>query len=554
LRRARGLGRLVAVRDLFGAAIAQQVVGLGFAALFGGVMVGEYFAFRRGFAALADMRLAGAGLTLYLLEGLLVLILLIALVSFVTSGLWIFYRAGDTRLLLAAPLPVAGLYALRALETFVLTSWALVVVGVPALLALGVTYDRSAVFYLRAALILAAFAGFTGALGALSTTVAGAVLRRAPTRLAVGVTVVLLVAVFALVVGKQIVPSTADFYTLFEPGLPNGKPLSIRFIEARFAWWPSHPFAAALYTDGTGGAAGSAGTRLAVWLLPVGLFVLAATLGRRLYATALPVIAESFVMGAAEGPPRTGAATFPRWLRGPIGALLERDLLGIARNPHEWGRAAFLGFLLVLYTSFIFVAPLREVANRPEAVARLLLLNVVAAGYFLTAFGLRFAFPSMSLEGRAAWVLFSSPVSLLRLVFAKAALFSALLGLAVVPIALAGTLRLVRDPVLALLTVTLLVLVVVTTATLLLAFGTAWPNFRESNPEALSTSGGGLAATLCCLAYVALMGWLGQQAALARAAGDAGLPWLAAAAAVSLGLTGGSLLLAARSVRTLEVV
>jgi ABC-2 type transport system permease protein len=514
----------------------------------------EYAVFRRGLDALAGLRLAGLALSLYFLESLFVVILLIALMSYVASGLWLFYRARDTRLLLAAPLPLGGLYALRALETFALTSWPLLIVGAPALVALGRAHDQDAAFYLAGGVTLALFAVFTGATGALLTSAAGAALRRAPTRLAVGVAVALLLALFALAVGRHVIPSTADFYTIFEPGILNGKPSSIKFIEARFAFWPTHPFAAALHAGATGSRAGSAASRAALWLFPLAAVVAAATLGRRLYGGALPAIAESFVLAGGGGRAApVGARTFPRRLRGALGALVERDLLAIVRNPHEWSRAAFLGFLLALYTSFVFVAPLGEVADRPAAVARLLLLNVVASGYFVTAFGLRFVFPSISLEGRAAWVLFSSPVRLARLFFAKLGLFAGLLTVAVVPIALAGTVRLVGHPALVAATAALLVMLVLTTATLLLAFGAAWPDFRESDPESLSTSGGGLAATLVCLGYVAVVGWSARGAALAAAGGGSVAPWLALAAAVSAALIAGALALALRRMRTLEV-
>ena len=185
--------------------------------------------------------------------------------------------------------------------------------------------------------------------------------------------------------------------------------------------------------------------------------------------------------------------------------------------------------------------------------ARLLLLNTVAAGYFLTAFGLRFVFPSVSLEGRAAWLLLSSPVSLVRLFLAKLALYVALLSVAVVPIALAGTLRLVGDPVLVATTAALLLMQVATTVTLLLAAGAAWPNFRESNPEALSTSGGGLVVTIVCLVYVAFVGWLARGAALGSAAGDGVGPWLGAGALVSAAAIAAAIRLAARWLRVLEV-
>ena len=516
-------------------------------------MLGEYVVFRRGLDELSEIRLAGTALSLYFLESVLVLILIISLVSYLASGLWVYYRAGDTPLLLASPLPLGGLYGLRALETFFLTSWALAVVGLPALVALGRAHGRPPGFYLQGLGILGLFAVLIGAGGALLTAAAGGLFRRAPTRLAVAVSVAALVGAFTLAIGKNVIPSAGDFYTIFEPGILNGKPASIKFIEAKFALWASHPFAAALHDIATGSQAGSGATRAALWLAPAAALVVAATLGLTLYKRALPAIAESFVVSGAAAAAPVGARRFPRRLRGAIGALVERDLIALARNPHEWSRAALIGFLLLLYTSFIFVAPLREVAARPAAVARLLLLNVVASGYFLTAFGLRFVFPSVSLEGRAAWVLFSSPVSLVRLFVAKLALYGALLSVAVVPIALAGTLRLVGDPALVGSTAALLLMQVATTVTLLLAGSAAWPNLRESNPEALSTSGGGLVVTIVCLVYVAFVGWLARGAALARTAGDDVWPWLGAGALVSAAAIAAAIGLAARRLRVLEV-
>ncbi|MBI4635398.1 MAG: hypothetical protein HY727_03520 [Candidatus Rokubacteria bacterium] len=524
----------------------------GFVVVFGLVMAAEYVAFRHGLLALAELQTAGAALTLYLLESFMVLVLFISLVSFVASGLWIFYRASDTRLLLTAPLPLGGLYVLRSVETFALTSWAMAVLGLPALLALGTAFGRPLDFYLAALGLGALFAGLAGGAGALLTTVAGAVFRRAPTRLAIGAVVAALALGFTLLVGKNVVPSTDDFLAIFEPGIPNGKPGSIKFIEGKFRLWPTHPFATTLYSLATGDVAGSTATRAALWLAPLAALLAAGTLGRSLYRGTLPAIAEGFVLAAGAGTrAREHGRGFPRRLSGPIGALVERELLAILRSPHELGRAGFLGLLLLLYTSFIFLAPLGEVGTRPEAVARLLLFNVLACGYFVTAFGLRFAFPSMSLEGRGAWVLFSSPVRVFRLVLAKAFLYGALLLVAVVPIAMAGILRLVDDPIVVAASLSLLLMLVVTTATLLLSFGAAWPDFREGNPEALSTSGSGLAGTVVCLVYVALIGWTARNLVLAASAGSV-VGWTAAAAVVSAALVVAALTLVSRRLGTLE--
>jgi ABC-2 type transport system permease protein len=231
---------------------------------------------------------------------------------------------------------------------------------------------------------------------------------------------------------------------------------------------------------------------------------------------------------------------------------VERDLRAIVRSPSEIGRAAFLALLLALYTSFIFVAPVRDAGGRPEVLARLLLLDVAAAGYFLTAFGLRFVFPSMSLEGRAAWLFFSSPIRIFPVFLAKLALYVGLLTVVVVPLVLASVLRIVGDPSVAALTGVLLLMLAVTTTGVCLGFGAAWPDFRESNPEVLATSAGGLLAASTCLVYVALMAWMARSGMLAVAGGTSALPSLVAGGALSASVTAASVILAHRRIRRLE--
>jgi ABC-2 type transport system permease protein len=532
---------------------ARLVVVGAFALLFAAVMLTEYLVLRRALAALAALHEAGAALTLYVLESFLALTLLIVLASFVAAGLWIFYRAADTQLLLTAPLPVGGLYGLRCVQTFGQTVWALGVLGGPALAALGGAYGNEAPFYVHGAVVLVLFGVLAGGTGAVLTTAAGAAVCRVRTRLGTAIGVGILLIALTILVGRSVIPSMADFQAIFEPGPLDGRPSAIKFIEEKFSLWPSHPFAAELYALATGGRAGSRASRAFLWLAPVASLVLATTLGRRLYARTLPVFAEGLVFARAHAPPGLpGARPFPRRLHGPIGALIEREFLGLVRSPSELGRAAFLALLLVLYTSFVVLAPLGTVVGEPAAAARLLLFDVAAAGYFLTAFGLRFVFPAMSLEGRAAWVFFSSPIPIFRVFLAKLFLYGALLTFGVVPIALCGVLRLARDPNVVGAATLLVVTLALTTTTLALAFGAAWPNFREPNAEVLTTSGGGLALTVVCLVYVAVMGGIARRAVLAAAAGGSAIAATLGGVLLSLGLVAAAVALAYRRLRALE--
>ncbi|MFQ5520204.1 MAG: hypothetical protein ACE5FK_02300 [Candidatus Methylomirabilia bacterium] len=549
--------RLAAVRKIVKDREGAKIAVMGaFALIFALVSVGMYQILLWVFGAITrELGAAGPALTLYILETSLVLVWLLALMSYLVSGLWIFFHASDTSLLLSTPLSLTTLYWLRVTETFTLTLWAFVVLGVPALLALGASYGSDARYYLHALGVLVLFVAFTGGTGAIGTTLAGVAFRRFRIRTATLVLSLVLLGGFALLIGRDLIPSRGDFEAIFQPGILNGKPGSIKFIEAKFGLWPSHPFAVTFYTSATGQAAGTATSRAALWLGPLLVLTTALFPGRWLYRRTLPLAAEGFVLaGGGENAPPTRQRQFPRLFSGPVGSLLERDLLRLGRSPRELGHAGFLLFLLALYTAFLFAAPLREVGANPEAVAWLSLLNVAAAGYFLTAFGLRFVFPSLSLEGRAAWVLFASPVRIFRLFIAKLVLYAVLLFLVVGGIALAGTLRLSPPPSLFVALAILLVLVTATTVAVSLAFGTTWPNFTQSKPESLATSAGGLATTFVCLGYVALAGWLAQRMTLAVLNGQS--PWgpLLVGLGVSSVIVASVVAAARRKIQRLEVV
>ncbi|MFQ5829076.1 MAG: hypothetical protein ACE5JD_07970 [Candidatus Methylomirabilia bacterium] len=550
-RRLRTVPKLVKDRE----GVKLAVLGA-FAGLFALVMVGEYEVFLRAFTHInRELGVGAPALTLYTLESFLVLVWLIALVSFVISGLWIFFRASDNPLLLSTPLPLTTLYWLRATETFSLTSWASVVLALPALLALGASYGGGSTYYLLAVAVLALFMAFTGGAGAILTTLAGAALGRVKIRTTAIVAGLLLIGSFALAIGRNVVPSMDDFTAIFEPGIMNGKPGSIKFIEAKFRLWPSHPFAVILYTSATGQPAGSEASRTALWLAPLLALATAAFPGRWLYRRTFPGVAEGLITAASRATttaPATGVP-FPRVFRGPVGSLLERDLLRLSRNPQELGQAAFLLLLLAVYIAFLFMAPFHEVADKRETVARLSLLNLIAAGYFLTAFGLRFVFPSLSLEGPTAWVLFASPVRLFRFFLARLALYATLLFLVVGPIAIVGMLRLISSPALLVTFGLLLALVTLTTVAASLGFGVLWPNFREPKPESLATNAGGLATTLLCLAYVAVMGWLSHETTLALTDGQSAAGPLFLAVMGSALIVGGIVAAASRKIKRLEV-
>jgi ABC-2 type transport system permease protein len=505
------------------------------------------------------MGVAAPPLTLYALEAFFVLILVLGVLSAVVTGSSLFFRLTENRLLLATPVPLRALFVLRGLETVGLTSWAFVILAAPALLALGLHHARAAGFYAVSALLLLGFLVFTGALGILLTMVFGAALGHFRSRLSiVGLTVGLL-AVTGLLVGRSVVPTRADFNTMFEPGLLNGTTIALHFVEEKFARWPSHPFAAAVFGLATGQGSEPGRALLLSGLLPVAAALAALGIGGALFRRVVWHAAEGVLLARPEGPAARAPAGWPRFpvvLRGPVGALAEKELVTLARSPQEIGRAAFFAFLLALYTLLFLRVPVPDVAGTEELTARLVAFSVLATGYFLTTVALRFVFPALSLEGPAAWILFASPVPLVPLFWTRLGLYGVAGFLGFGSIALAGSVRLGLPGIGVAAVALLLGLLSATIMAVALGLGACWPDFRGRSAEALATSAGGLLTTAVCLAYVGACGWLAYRLVLALLTGapPATLAWpLAAAVGLSFAVAAGPLWLAHRRRATLEM-
>ncbi|MGH7322513.1 MAG: putative ABC transporter permease subunit, partial [Candidatus Rokuibacteriota bacterium] len=492
---------------------ARLAVAAAFVVVFTGVGIGAYIFFTRSFRAIAALGVAGPPLTLFALEAFFVLILVVGMLSAVATGSTLFFRVAENRLLLSAPVPLHALFVLRAIETFLLTSWAFGLLALPALLALGVTFNRAAGFYVVGAGLLLGFLVFAGGIGTLLTMVLGTLLGHFRSRLGIiGVSTALLLVAAGLV-GRTVIPNRADLMTMFEPGTLNGTTIALHFVEEKFRGWPSHAFAASIFGLATG--QGSRPRHVFAWSAILPALVVAGTYwtGAILFGRAVRTAAEGVLVARPQGEagPRRGFKIYPVRLRGATGALLEKEFLTLVRTPQELGRGAFLAFLLLLYTLFFLRVPVPGEAGTEDVLARLCAFSLLAAGYFLTTLALRFVFPALSLEGRAAWILFATPLRLGALFRVRLALYSLAGFVGLGSISAVGALRLGLGGAGLAGFVVLLLLMSVTVMTVALALGLCWPDFRGRSAEALATSGGGLLTTAVCLGYVAITGWLGYR-------------------------------------------
>jgi len=128
--------------------------------------------------------------------------------------------------------------------------------------------------------------------------------------------------------------------------------------------------------------------------------------------------------------------------------------------------------------------------------------NVGMAGFVIAAICLRFAYPSVSSEGRAFWMVQSAPVSYRQFLRVKVAVYSAPLTiLAILLTAFANTI-LHADRVIWTFTLAGASMLAITLVSLGVAMGAFAPNFAAENPLQVGLSLGGFAYMAISLMYV----------------------------------------------------
>jgi ABC-2 type transport system permease protein len=127
------------------------------------------------------------------------------------------------------------------------------------------------------------------------------------------------------------------------------------------------------------------------------------------------------------------------------------------------------------------------------------------AMFVLTALSARFAYPAVSQEREAIWLVKSSPLSLKAFLWIKFFVYYfPLLVLSEALIIATNTMLSVTPFMMALSTITVFLLVPGIIA-MGIGFGAAYPDFKAENPTQTVTSFGGLVFMIACAGYIGLV-------------------------------------------------
>lgn len=431
-------------------------------------------------------------------------LLLMVLVTFL--GLMIFsailtalsklYLSKDLDLVHSLPIPSREVFTARWIESTVDSSWMVIVYTLPVLIAYGVVYKTGLLFYLDIPLSLVPLSIIGSALSAIVVLAAVVILPASRVRsifFFLGLAALVIVYVTFRVLRPE---------RLADPEAFNSVLAYLQTMDAPAnPWLPSTWTFDSLTAGLRGDVRGVLFHSALCWSGAAFFSFVAIGIAQKVYFKGYSktqtapgrLISSSGKMFSLPG----------RYFSGPMRAFITKEIKTFWRDQSQWSQVFLMAALIIIYLFNFSVLPLERSPIDTIFLQNLLsFLNMALASFVIIAITARFAYPSVSTEGSAFWIVLASPISLKAFLWIKFFIYLfPLLILSELLIVATNLLLHVTPFMMALSTITFLFLIPGVVA-LGVGLGAAYPDFTTENPAQTVTSFGGLVFMIISVIYI----------------------------------------------------
>jgi ABC-2 type transport system permease protein len=423
--------------------------------------------------------------------------------SALLTSFGVFFLSGDLQLLRSAPVSESALYLARLAETTLNASWMVLLFGLPVFIAYGVVFRGDVVFYLIVAVANLSFVLIPAVLGVALTMV---LVNLFPAQRAKDVLMVVsliffggLIAVFRVLRPERLLDpdsftSMVDFFRAMQaplsPLLPSqwaAEAISTYLVGTLVY----DPFWLALLVLSAGAA-----VVLGMWL------------SERSYDYGFTKTQEVRRHRLTRSPllDRLVALYSLFWSR-QLKEMISKDVKTFLRDITQWSQLFLLAALVVIYVYNFRALPLANNLYLPTFYLTHLVafFNMGLAGFTVSAVAARFVFPAVSLEGRAFWLVRSSPLGLKGYLWSK-------FWISFFPLLLLGETLIVLTnfflgvhPVLAWTGAVFILLITLGVVGLGVGVGATYPRFNWENVSQIPAGFGGTIFMVLALSFVLVL-------------------------------------------------
>ena len=462
--------------------------------------LGAYWTVRRVLLYFENAHGLGTALAYQLLLIILLTFLSMLLFSNLITALSTFFLARDLDLVLSAPTRPGDFFYSRLITTTVNSSWMVLFFSLPILIAYDSVYRGGALFYLSISVVLPLFLVIPAATGVVITHLLVYFLPARRIR-----DILFFIGLFAFIIlyflfrfsqPEQLVhPEAFGHFAQFLSAMETP---SVPYLPSS---WSAEIFAATLFKK-----------PVDLWffyplLLSYALFFpsLASWVSALVYLSGWSKAQE-----CRQGRRKSSlldsllhfaTRPFPETAK----AIMVKDVKSFLRDTTQWSQLFLLLALVVVYLYNFKVLPLDR-SPIPTATLRTVVsfVNVALAGFVLSAVAVRFAFAAVSLEGKAFWIVQTSPIALRSLLQSKFWLnLIPLLVLGEILIFLSNMLLRVPGWMMGLSLVTIFLMTFGITA-IGVGVGALHPKFDHDHAAQIPTSFGGVLCMILSIAFVGI--------------------------------------------------
>ena len=446
----------------------------------------------KGVEALGDI------LAYKLLSMVLVTFFSLLIFSSILTFLSKLYLSKDLALVHSMPISSYKIFFSRWIESTIDSSWMVIVYSLPVLIAYGIVYMVTPVYYLIVALAILALSIIAAG---ISSFVVMLVVVTIPASRIRGLFVFLGISIFLILF--------IAFRLLRPERLVDPEAFASVLIYLKVLRTPSSPFLPSTWAFNSLQAALAGNFPAAFfhnalsWSCAAVLIFLNIILADMVYFRGLSK-AQTAPMRLIKFRPSNGRLL--AFLPGPIRALTVKEIKSFFRDQTQWSQLFLIGALVIIYVYNFKVLPLEKSPIKTVYLQNLLaFLNMGLASFVLTAISARFAYPAVSNEGEAFWLVKSAPVRIKTFLWIKFFIyFLPLLVLTEIIIVATNIFLQVTPFMMTLSTVTMLFMVPGVVA-MGIGLGAAYADFKSENPTQTVTSFGGFLFMILCGGFIAII-------------------------------------------------
>ncbi|MGD2100162.1 MAG: hypothetical protein PVG35_21520 [Desulfobacterales bacterium] len=433
-----------------------------------------------------------------LLSMMLVVSFALLLFSSILTSLSKLYLSRDLMLVHSLPVSSYKIFITRWIDSTVDSAWMVIIYTLPVLISYGIVYQTGVFYYLNTMIAMLCLAVIASAIS--TVLVMTAVIFIPATRMKS--VFIFMGILFFVVIYLAIRLSQPEL--LVDPEVFDTVMVYISSLQT-----PSSPFLPSswVYDSVRSALAGAIGNSLFFTALSVsfaGVIIFALIL----LADAIYFKGFSKTQNAPARMIKSsiiGDRMFS-FLPGPIKSFTVKEIKTFLRDQTQWTQIFLIAALVVIYVYNFKVLPLEKSPIKTEYLQNLFsFLNTGLALFVLTAVTARFAYPAVSMEREAFWLVKTAPLSIRTFLWIKFFIYYLPLLILTEVLITATNILLQVTPFMMILSTLTVFFVVPGIVAIGIGLGAAFPDFKAENPTQTITSFGGLVFMITCAGYIGLV-------------------------------------------------